>query len=113
MNKEEKIKSILESLNGMERSAPRPFFFTRLEARLQKRYRTSGVLEVLVNFLSKPVVAAAAVMLIITINAYALFFTTPQSSEGQASAASVTELASVDEYVQLSPDFFDFEKSYP
>jgi len=111
MNKEQKIESILNSLEGMERSAPQPFFFTRLEARMQKSWESQwGIIEKIVGFLSKPAIAFATVMIIILINAYAIF-TSPDNTP--TNVTSTTDLTSVDEYVQLTSNFFDSEKSNP
>lgn len=106
MNKEEKIESILNSLDGMERSTPKPFFYGRVEARIG----SSGRIESVVRFISRPVVAFAAVMLIIIINAYAIFFTEPAVPDN---TVQTNELASIDEYSQMTTTFFDIEKSNP
>lgn len=106
MNKEKKIESILNSLDGVERSAPKPFFYGRVESRL----RSPGGIESIVRFISRPMVAIAAVMLIIIINAYAIFITNPDNPDNTTQA---TELASIDEYTQMNTTIFDIEKLNP
>lgn len=106
MSKEHKIQTILNSLDGMERSAPKPFFY----GRLQERLHPSGKLERVINLISRPVVAIAAVMLIIICNAYAMLMAAPDTN---AKNTATTEIASVDEYTQMNTTFFDIEKPNP
>lgn len=107
MKNDQKIESVLNSLDGMERAHPRPFFFTRLEARME---RQDGF-EKVIRFISRPVVVIVAVMLIILVNAYTIFMSMPTSAQNNTTSS---ELASIDEYIQLSSNnMFDTDKSNP
>ncbi len=106
MNKEQKISSILDSLDGIERAAPRPFFYTRLRARMEN---ATDMAERVLHFISRPAVGIAAVLLIIVINAFAIYLGAPVKGNESASA-NTTEIASVDEYSQVNMTFFDIEK---
>lgn len=109
MKKEQKIDSILNSLEGIERSSPKPFFFGRVEARLQDN--NNGI-EKVISFISRPAVAVAAVFLIIVVNAWSIGSVTPEP-EPIANQVSVNDLPSVDEYMQISSDNFDLDKQSP
>ncbi len=106
MNKEQKISSILNSLDGIERAVPRPFFYTRVHARLEN---ATDMAERLLHFISRPVVGIAAVLLIIVINAFAIYLGAPVKGN-ESTSANTTEIASVDEYSQVNMTFFDIEK---
>lgn len=106
MNKEQKISTILNSLEGIERATPRPFFYTRLRARIDN---ATDMAERVLRIISRPAVGIAAVLLIIVINALAIYLGAPVSNNEGASATS-TEFASVDEYSQVNLTFFDIEK---
>lgn len=62
---------VLESLNGIQRAEPRSFLFTRVMARINREQ--VSIWEKLATFISRPVVAFAAVILFIFINTLVLF----------------------------------------
>jgi hypothetical protein len=70
MKKEDKIREevekTLESLEGLERAAPRPFFFTRLQARLERENDAEA--EPIRGWLLQPQVAIAAILLLLLMN---------------------------------------------
>ena len=106
MKRDEKIDSIMNSLEGVHRASPGYFFYGRLLERLND---TKSFAEGIIRFISRPAVAVAAVLIIILINAYAIFNTTIKPNPSQPS-----EIASVDEYSQIStPSFSDVEKINP
>lgn len=107
MNNNQKVESILSSLDEIGKSAPQSFFFTRLEARMNKQKNQAGSV---VRFITRPGVAVAAVMIIILLNTYAIFFS---ARAGTNDTNNATEIASVDEYEQLSFNFYDSENSNP
>ncbi|MCO6497711.1 MAG: hypothetical protein J5I50_08635 [Chitinophagaceae bacterium] len=111
MNKEQKIESILNSLDGVERATPRPFFFTRLEARMQRGEATFA--EKLLGFLVRPSVAIAAVVLIVVMNAFVVVSTTLQEDKQQQVNNSGVEIATVDQYLEMNMNPFDAEKVDP
>lgn len=111
MKREQKIESILNSLDGLEKANPRPFFFTRLEARMQEEVKGSFV-EKILGFLIRPSVAIAAVVLIVVVNAFVIISTTLHS-EDQATEGNKIEIATVDQYLQMSANPFDGEKVNP
>jgi hypothetical protein len=70
MNNEKINKLIEETLNsfdGAEKAAARPFLFTRLAAKMHKKQETQW--DNALHFLSKPAVVAACILLVIVLNA--------------------------------------------
>ena len=74
---EKKIEVTLGSLDHITRVGPRPFFYTRLQARLRKD-RT--VWEKVSGFIAQPAVAFSVICLIISLNAFVIFKTETTST---------------------------------
>lgn len=102
-----KIDEVMQSLNGVEKASPSPFFFTRLEARME---REKSSWEKISSFVAKPVVAFACICLVIMINAWVIFSSrnSQNSTEQQTS-----ELATTDEYNLVSSTFYEFVNAKP
>ena len=107
MNIEQKVDDALNSIDQIERASIPPYFFTRLEARMQK-----GITfwEKATIFLAKPVVAFASICIILFLNIY-IISSSPEN--GMNMANQTTEFASVDEYSQISSNLFEFENFKP
>lgn len=102
-----KIDEVMQSLNRVEKASPSPFFFTRLEARME---REKSSWEKISSFVAKPVVAFACICLVIMINAWVIFSSrnSQNSTEQQTS-----ELATTDEYNLVSSTFYEFVNAKP
>ena len=110
MNKQQDIgkraEKALESLDGIKRAEPQPFFYTRLIGRLQRDekswWETTGA------FLARPVMVAICLGFILVFNAFILF--RQDGDTGSASSAPQAEqLMSDNEYVLASGSSFDYE----
>ena len=99
-----KVEDAMHSLDGIEKASPGPYFFTRLEARMQAQ---KNVWEKITSFLTKPSMAFACICLVIIINAIVIF---SSSNPKKNLVQQNTELATIDEYSQLSASFYDLEK---
>jgi len=106
-NFNKKIEEVLKSLDGIEKASPDPFFFTRLEARMQ---RERSIWEEISSFVAKPLVAFAGLCLIIMINA-TVILSSEQNNKNTASQSN--ETATVDEYSQVSSAFYEFVNTKP
>lgn len=106
MKNENKIESILNCMDGMQRAEPKPFFFTRLEARMEKKDH----FETIIRFISRPAVVISSVLLIIFMNAFIIFSNFHDPAQNNTASQ---EIASVDEYIQISSNLFDTDKSNP
>ena len=72
------LPDILDSLEGLQKASPGPFFYTRVQARLQKG--ESGIWSTLVAYITRPSVALATLGLIFLLNAAAFFYERQASS---------------------------------
>ena len=102
---ERKVQETLESLDGISRAEPKPFFYTRLTARLQKD--VPSVWESIGALISKPAVAIATLCIILALNAFILFRNDDDSSTLPMSSNDA--LVSDNEYVMASSSSFDYE----
>lgn len=101
-----KMEDALQSIDGIEKASAPAFFFTRLEARMQ---REKNVWEKVSSFIASPAVAFSCISFVIMMNAY-IIFTSP---EQDAVAQQANELATVDEYSQVSSNLYEFENNKP
>jgi hypothetical protein len=72
-NNTDKVTKAISSLDGIQRATPGPFFFTRVQARLQNE-TAKGWWAIIVYHISKPAVALSTLSLIIIMNVAALYF---------------------------------------
>jgi hypothetical protein len=103
---DKKVEDALNSLDGIERSAPQPWFFTRVKARLDREEHTGWAS--IGSFLSKPAVAFATLGFILILNGVLLFrqgFSDPVSG----SAVIQNELNTDNEYILASSSSYEYE----
>ena len=89
-----KTEHALNSLDGIQRAEPRPFFFARVLAKLQKEERSYW--SNIASFITKPAVVIACMGLIALLNAAALFYQNEERSN--ALIADQNEQAYADDY---------------
>lgn len=106
-NLNKKIDKSMQSLDGLEKVSPRPFFFTRLEARMQ---REKSRWEAISSFVAKPIVAFACICLIIMINAAVIL---SSDSSKKLTDQQNSEQATADEYNSVSAPLYEFVNSTP
>lgn len=68
---DEQIENILGSLNGINRAEAPPFFYTRLQGRLQKEKHSSAIEQIL-GFITQPIFALTTLSLFVFLNIYAI-----------------------------------------
>lgn len=66
-----RINDALESLEGIQRAEPAPWFFTRVKARLEREKH--NIWETTGSYMARPVIAIAGLVFILCINAFILF----------------------------------------
>jgi hypothetical protein len=102
---EKRADDALNSLDGIQRAAPQPWFFSRVKGRLLRKEEKTGW-ETIGSFLSKPAVAIAGLFLILGLNGILLF----NQPSGSAIVAIQNELQPTDsESLIASSSSFDFE----
>lgn len=100
----DKIERALASLDKTERCSPRPFFFTRLEARLQ--YQQDKWAQ-LTSFFTRPAIAFSCICMVIVLNLFVVFHElSPQNAISQENA----EYTPADEYSLVATSLYDFDK---
>jgi uncharacterized membrane protein YdfJ with MMPL/SSD domain len=102
-----KIDEAMQSLDGLEKASPRTYFFTRLEARME---REKSRWEVISSFVAKPIVAFACICLIIMINAAVIF---SSANSKNVTDQQNSEQATADEYNSVSAPLYEFVNSTP
>jgi len=102
---EGKVEKALESLDGLKRAEPQPWFFTRVNSRLMREQRTAW--EYIGGLLSRPTVAIAGLCLVLMMNVYFLW-QQPQAKATPSMAGQI-EAASESESMIASSSSFEFE----
>src|SRR5450432_217523 len=102
-----KIDEVMHSMDSINRASPRPFLFTRLEARMQNE---KNIWVKLSSFVARPVVAFTCICFVLIINAMVIFLT---NNPGNSFAQQGSELATADEYSQVSSTLYEFENTKP
>lgn len=107
MNKKTDIQKMvdeaLESLSGIRKAEPQPFFYTRLHARLVRKKHNSW--ELLGRLVSRPAIAFLSIALVILLNTVVMV-----TESHHAGSAEKSEIAVADEYNQTS-SFYDLENA--
>ena len=106
-NFDKKIEEVLHSIDGIKKATPAAFFFTRLEARMQK---SKSIWENITSFVARPAIAFACILVVIMINAIVIF---SSSVSKKAIVQQNNELATVDEYSEVTTSLYDFENIKP
>ena len=102
------IEDAFNSLDGIKKASGGPFFFTRLEARMQ---REKGIWEKISSFVARPLVAFACICMVIMINAAVIF--SSEKSGSTTAASQNNEIATMDEYNQVNSTFYEFVNAKP
>ena len=107
-----KAEAALNSLNGMQPASPGHFFFTRVQARLQKEEK--NVWEKAVAFICRPAVAVSMVCLVIFMNvAVILQHKDAQPLRDSTAMADQTDQSVYEEFNVASNSFYDVEIKEP
>lgn len=109
---QQEIEKTLESLNGIQRAEANPYLFTRITARMN---RNSGAWDRTFSFVSRPLVALAVLALVMAMNGWSFFGTTPTLTPGQGTYAvdETTSLPDFESEYKLitSTDSYDYENA--
>lgn len=95
------LEAILNSLEGIQKAVPEPFFYTRLKAKMMRT--EDSVWSRVLQFVSKPAFAVAAVFVFLLINGYILFNQFKETSVSTPESAQTLAL----EYTSLSSSFYE------
>ena len=99
---DDKIESALNSLDRVARVGPGPFFYTRVQARLNRGSRT--VWEKLSGFIAQPAIAFSVICLIISLNTLVIFQTKSSPSFSEQSSSMLSEDVDADVFAFYDED---------
>lgn len=100
---EKRVEAALNSLDGIQRSEPQPWFFSRVKARKAQDEKTAwGTIG---SFLARPAIAIAGLCFILVLNGVLLFNEEKQSTP----VVSTSDLPLDSESMVASSSSFDYE----
>lgn len=102
-----RIEEILNSLDGMQKAQPAPFFYTRLQASLSRTER--NIWEQATYFVSRPVIAFSMLSLVILLNLTVLL----KQNQATTAASDQTYQSVYEDFSLASNDFYDYEIKEP
>jgi len=102
---EKNIQEALNSLDGIKKTEPQPFFYTRLQARITRKER--NIWDNITGVIARPSVAICSVLIVILINMAVVLNQTPIKI-----LPDQTDIAILDEY-KHSISFYDLENGRP
>lgn len=101
-----KVDEALNSLDNIEKASPRPFFFTRLEARMQNE---KNIWSRISSFVARPVIAFTCICFVLIMNTMVILISNNSGNTLQTGS----ELATADEYSQVTTNIYEFENAKP
>lgn len=101
-----KVDEVMDSLSGIQKATPQPFFYTRLQARLQKSKK--NVWEDLSRVITRPAFAVLSLSFVVLLNTVVIF----SESSAAAGMPENTEIAVADEYSRTS-SYYNLENVIP
>lgn len=102
---ENKVEKALDSLDGIQRAQPRPYFYTRLTARIARQDKEWGGI---ISLISRPLFAAAMVSAVLLVNSWILFKSI-DSATPAATAPPIVASDIPDEYNVAVNTFYNYE----
>jgi hypothetical protein len=108
-NIENLVDQTLNSLEGIRKASPKPFFFTRLKAKLMQVEQNGW--DKLCSFIARPSIAFGLVAIILLLNTWAFFTKIHPKNVGSAVMAGQTETVGSEEYGIAAIDYNYFEES--
>ncbi len=102
-----KIEEALQSLDGITKATPRPYFITRLEARMQ---REKSKWDIISSFVSRPAIVFAGICFILVINVAVIL---TSSSLNNPALQQNNEISAADEYNSVSAPLYEYVNATP
>jgi hypothetical protein len=103
---ENKMESALNSLDGMKRATPAPYFFTRLRARMSREDKDWGGV---IGFISRPVYALTIVCVVLSINTWIVFKDTNETLPVTGYTTGNTNELPEEEYNVAVTTFYNYD----
>jgi len=101
---ERQVEEILRSLDSIRPASPRPFLFTRIKARMERKEESLSPSR---SFFARPAIVLAGLLVVILVNVFILLNQRPAT---EPSLASQTEQVSSDnDYLMATNTSYDYE----
>lgn len=101
-----KVQAALNSLDDVKTASPGHFFFTRVQARLNKAEKS--IWENISSFISRPAIAIAVVLAVVMMNAIAVV-----QQETNTSLVDQSDQSVYEDFNLAANTFYDYEISEP
>ncbi len=101
------LEKILASLDGLEKAAPAPFFFTRLQARMART--ENSYMQQVTRFVTRPAFVLATGLFVLLLNGYILLNKIEQK---EIAAEESTQMLAI-EYSNLNPTIYENPEETP
>jgi hypothetical protein len=102
-----RIEETLNSLDGLQKASPGPFFYTRVMARMEAGEK--NLWEVATAFITKPFVIASVICVVLLLNVTAVF----RQAEVSPNLLDQADISLVDEYKIASTSLYDYTNAEP
>ena len=103
---ENRVNTTLGSLDDVQRATPGPFFFTRVQARLERDEKSSW--ERISSFIGRPQIAFAGLCIVVVLNLWAVL---RQDNPSTSARIDLTEQSSTEDYSVAANSFIYEENS--
>ena len=112
-NINKRVDEVLNSLDGIQKAEPNPYFFTRLRARLERDEKS--LFEKMGIFMARPVVAISGLCLVLALNAFILIQkdNTSDTSGGQVATNGKQIQLPEEDYILAVANSYDYENLEP
>jgi hypothetical protein len=104
---EHRVEETLNSLDGLQKAGPGPFFYTRVMARMEDEQK--NLWEMITSYITKPFVITGVISFILLLNVSVVF----RESDASADLADQPDISLVDEYTTASTSFYDYSNVEP
>ena len=104
---EHRVEEAMNSLDGLRKTGPGPFFHTRVMARIENEQK--NLWETVTSYITKPFVIAGVISFVLLLNISVIF----RESGASADLADQPDISLVDEYTIASTSFYDYSNAEP
>jgi hypothetical protein len=102
-----RVEETMNSLDGLQKAGPGPFFYTRVMARLEAEEK--NLWGVITSYITKPLVIATLLLFILLLNVTVVF----RQAGSSPDVPDQSDLSIVDEYQVASTSFYDYSNAEP
>lgn len=102
---ENNLERALDSLDGIQRATPRPYFFTRLRARMAREEKEWGGV---IGLITRPAYALTILSIVLLINTWIVFKDTTQTSPNNQFTSGLNDV-SEEEYNVAVTTFYNYD----